>query len=200
MGYVFSRSDTTEFRWVSGSNNIWISSSCAVSLGGATETGTWSDLNDRSPGFDQAADPCNGPSPGNGGGDNPSTGFVFSRTDTTEFRWVSGSQNIWITEGCAASLGGATQFGEWSDLNVMAPEFDAAADPCSGGSTPPTGNPDGYVFSRSDKDEYRWIVGSTNVWITEACAISLGGASSSGRWSELNALAPGFDQAANPCL
>ena len=203
MGYVFSRSDTTEFRWVSGSNNIWITSDCAASLGGATETGTWSDLNDRAPGFDQASDHCSGPSPGNGGGDTPTSGFVFSRSDTTEFRWVSGAQNIWITESCAASLGGATQSGTWSDLNVIAPEFDAAADPCSGGSTPttpPTGSSDGYVFSRSDKDEYRWIVGTANVWITEACALSLGGSSASGRWSDLNALAPRFDQAVNPCL
>lgn len=199
-GYVFARADSSEFRWVSGTNNLWITSDCAASLGGATQTGTWSDLNDVAPGFDQASDPCNGPSPGNGGIDMPGDGFVFSRSDKDEFRWVSGMQNVWITESCAASLGGATQSGTWSDLNVIAPEFDTASDPCSGTTaTPPTNNADGFVFARSDSSEFRWVVGSNNIWIPESCAIALGGTTLAGTWSELNAIAPGFDRAENPC-
>lgn len=199
-GYVFARSDSSEFRWVSGTNNLWITSDCAASLGGATQTGTWSDLNAVAPGFDQASDPCSGASPGNGGVDMPGDGFVFSRSDTDEFRWVSGTQNIWITEACAVSLGGATQSGTWSDLNVVAPEFDAASDPCSGtAATPPTNSADGFVFARTDSSEFRWVVGSNNIWISESCASTLGGTTLAGTWSELNAIAPGFDRAENPC-
>lgn len=58
---------------------------------------------------------------------------------------------------------------------------------------------DGYVFSRTDKSEFRWVSGTNNVWIPESCAIALGGASLSDSWSDLNAIAPGFDQAENPC-
>lgn len=198
-GYVFSRSDTSEYRWVSGTNNIWISSDCAASLGGATQSGTWSDLNNRAPGFDQASDPCNGPAPSNGGVDMPAGGFVFSRSDTNEFRWVVGNQNVWISESCAISLGGATQSGTWSDLNVVAPEFDAAGDPCSG-STTTSSNTDGFVFARTDSNEFRWVMGSNNIWISESCAETLGGTTLTGTWSELNDLAPGFDRAASPCL
>lgn len=156
------------------------------------------------PGFDQASDPCNGAPPSNGGGAPvPSTGFVFERSDTDEYRWVLGTQNVWISESCAASLGGATQTGTWVDLNVIAPEFDAAADPCSGGVAPPAGNgagnSGGYVFSRTDTTEYRWVTGTENVWISESCAASLGGATQSGTWSDLNAVAPDFDAASSPC-
>jgi hypothetical protein len=205
-GYVFARTDKSEFRWVSGTNNIWINSDCAASLGGATQSGTWSDLNDIAPGFDQASDPCNGASQDNGGTDVPGDGFVFARDDKDEFRWVSGTNNIWITSDCAASLGGATQTGTWSDLNAVAPGFDLAADPCNGttplpvvdGGTPPVAA-DGYVFARTDKSEFRWVSGTNNIWINSDCAASLGGATESGTWSELNDVAPGFDQASDPC-
>jgi peptidyl-Lys metalloendopeptidase len=205
-GYVFARTDKSEFRWVSGANNIWINSVCAASLGGATQSGTWSDLNDVAPGFDQASDPCNGASSGNGGVDVPGDGFVFARDDKDEFRWVSGTNNIWISSGCAASLGGATQTGTWSDLNAIAPGFDQAADPCNGTTPPPVvdgGTPpvaaDGYVFARTDKSEFRWVIGTNNIWINSDCAASLGGATQSGTWSDLNDVAPGFDQASDPC-
>lgn len=191
-GYVFARTDTSEFRWVIGSNNIWISGECAVSLGGATQTGTWSELNAVAPGFDQAANPCTVAMV---------DGYVFSRTDTSEYRWVVGSDNIWISSECAASLGGATQSGRWSELNAIAPGFDQAANPCNGTvdeETPP-GAAEGFVFSRTDSSEFRWVLGSNNIWINSECASSLGGATQTGNWSELNAIAPGFDQAENPC-
>ena len=204
-GYVFSRTDKSEFRWVIGSNNIWISGECAVSLGGATQTGNWSDLNAIAPGFDQAADPCTGTTPPDIVGEPPTgmvDGYVFSRTDKSEFRWVLGSNNIWIDSECAVSLGGATQTGTWSELNDIAPGFDQAENPCNG-STPDEGGVNlpisGYVFARDDKDEFRWVVGSNNIWIPESCAIALGGASLTGNWSELNAIAPRFDEAENPC-
>lgn len=199
-GYVFSRSDTTEFRWISGTNNVWISSGCAVSLGGATQTGSWSDLNNQAPGFDLASDPCNGPSPSNGGGEDTTTGgFVFSRSDTNEFRWVEGTQNVWISESCAISLGGAAQSGTWSDLNVISPEFDTASDPCSGAADP-SASTDGFVFARTDSEEFRWVVDGNNVWISESCGVTLGGTTLAGTWSDLNDIAPGFDRAVNPCL
>lgn len=63
----------------------------------------------------------------------------------------------------------------------------------------------GYVFTRTDTEEYRWIaqnsdgvLGST--WISENCASSMGGASSSGNWRELLDEAPGFDTIQNPCI
>ena len=202
-GYVFSRTDSSEYRWVTGSNNIWISRECAVSLGGATQTGTWSDLNAIAPGFDQASDPCAGTSLQE---TEPMVdGYVFSRTDTSEYRWVVGSDNIWISNECAASLGGVTQSGSWSDLNTIAPGFDQASDPCNGTTPPVTGGgttpeaADGFVFSRTDSSEFRWVQGSNNIWISSECASDLGGATQTGNWSELNAIAPGFDQAENPC-
>jgi len=201
-GFVFSRTDASEFRWVSGVNNIWIDESCATRLGGATQSGTWGELNAIAPGFDLASDPCSATAPV--GGSPTETGYVFSRTDTNEFRWVVGNNNIWISESCAINLGGATEFGTWSDLNALASGFDLAVSPCNGpnpsnsGSGPDTTS--GFVFSRTDTNEFRWVVGSQNTWISESCAISLGGATSSGSWVDLNLIAPEFDAAVNPCL
>lgn len=143
------------------------------------------------------------------------SGFVFSRTDTDEYRYVLGNGNIWIDSSCAAELGGASQSGTWSDLNAIAPNFDAISNPCAGGenngnegseSTTNMNNnggtnlpSDGFVFSRTDADEYRYVMGTGNVWIDAACASELGGVSRTGTWSDLNAIAPNFDAISNPC-
>lgn len=200
--FVFSRTDTNEFRWVEPPGNIWINSSCAESLGGATEYGNWGDLNSIAPQSDSIANPCNGvpvtPAPTN------QNGFVFSRSDTNEFRWVVGAQNVWIDSNCAASLGGASLFGNWGDLNNVAPLFDSLENPCNNivvtpptTPTPPVQN--GFVFSRTDSNEFRWVVGSQNVWIDGGCAATLGGATVFGNWGDLNNVAPLFDSLDNPC-
>jgi len=218
-GFVFSRTDTTEFRYVLGTGNVWIDEACAQQLGGASRSGSWSDLNSLAPSFDSIPNPCTsgmtnaGGNSGNGGANtvvDSTTGFVFSRTDADEFRYVSGNGNIWIDANCASQLGGATQSGTWSDLFAIAPNFDSIANPCasdpiSGGSNDNGGNSSitdpgvGFVFSRSDSDEFRYVSGNGNIWIDAACARQLGGASQTGTWSDLFAIAPEFDSIPNPC-
>jgi hypothetical protein len=115
-GYVFSRSDKIEFRWIdkdaSGRmGNIWIDQGCAARLGGTAVSGNWSDLMRIAPGFDSIANPCTGnsasaesPTPSvsaSGGGTTASSpgasgsgssasspGYVFSRSDKEEYRWI----------------------------------------------------------------------------------------------------------------
>ena len=209
-GFVFSRTDTDEFRYVMDNGNIWIDAACASQLGGASQSGAWSDLNAVAPNFDSIPNPCidgsgdNNPSENNN--NDPGDGFVFSRTDTDEFRYVMGNGNIWIGAACASQLGGASQSGTWSDLNAVAPNFDSIPNPCidgSGDNNPSENNNndpgDGFVFSRTDTDEFRYVMGNGNIWIDAACASQLGGASQSGTWSDLNAIAPDFDSITNPC-
>ena len=141
-------------------------------------------------------------------------GYVYSRTDKEEYRWIGQDRtgnigSIWIDKACADSLGGPAASGDWHDLMAAAPAFDAARNPCNPAAqqavainaAPIAG---GFVFSRSDKNEYRWIdktesgtLGS--IWIDQACADRFGGPTVSGRWSELMALAPGFDEIESPC-
>ncbi len=130
-GYVFSRTDTEEYRWVDRNatgemGNVWIDQACAMLLGDASASGDWNDLVGRAPAMDSIANPCLTGSP-----TNDTTGYVYSRTDVAEYRWVEGDGNIWITEECAASLGGASASGAWVDLNEIAPRFDAIANPCN---------------------------------------------------------------------
>ena len=63
------------------------------------------------------------------------SGFVFSRTDVDELRWITTDPNgelgsIWISESCAAQMGGATSFGDWFELLDLAPGFDTVENPC----------------------------------------------------------------------
>jgi len=80
------------------------------------------------------------PVPTNPGASPAAGGFVFSRTDTREFRWITRAADgrlgsRWITESCATRFGGPTRTGNWNDLITLAPAFDKVADPCSGGAT-----------------------------------------------------------------
>ena len=143
-------------------------------------------------------------------------GYVFSRTDKSELRWISTAASgslgsVWIDDACASQLGGIQASGDWNNLITTAPEIDAIANPCttgqlatnsSNGSSVSTNN--GYVFSRTDKEELRWIDRDSNgapgnTWIDAACAQRMGGITASGDWQELNRLAPGFDAIASPC-
>ena len=139
----------------------------------------------------------------NNNSDN-SSGFVYARTDKAEYRWVVGSGNNWIDPELAACLGGATQTGDWQALNNIAPGFDTIALPVcdSPGSTvaqsSPPNNANGFVYSRTDKNEFRWVVGSGNIWIDANMAACLGGATQFGTWVDLNEIAPGFDTIALP--
>ncbi len=138
-----------------------------------------------------------------------SGGYVFSRTDKEEFRWIdrlaSGQiGNIWIDRQCSDQLGGPVASGDWDDLVNLAPVMDSVANPCLSDSVSATSSTTGYVFARTDKEEYRWIDtnGSSdmgNVWIDRACADSLGGAAVSGDWVDLNEQAPAMDSISNPC-
>lgn len=145
-------------------------------------------------------------------------GYVFSRTDKTEYRWIAESADgqmgsIWIDRACAASLGDAEATGDWSELMRRAPGFDRIENPCANvdlethsdstsvGSASDNG---GFAFERTDKNEYRWI--DTNgsgdlgsVWIDKACVDQVGGVKQSGDWKALMSLAPGFDTIASPC-
>jgi hypothetical protein len=71
-------------------------------------------------------------------------------------------------------------------------------------SVPGRFNDIGYVYSRTDKIEYRWIARDNegnwgSIWINEACANRLGGPKASGDWFNLMREAPGFDSIPNPC-
>ncbi len=141
-GYVFSRSDKQEYRWIAQNSegelgSTWISESCANSLGGASASGNWSELLDQAPGFDTIQNPCI-----NGGSSETPTaapsqadGFAFSRTDTTEFRWIETNAagelgSTWIDEDCAQRMGGVQSSGDWDALMALAPGFDTIAYPC----------------------------------------------------------------------
>lgn len=153
--------------------------------------------------------PSPSPSAGNNGG------YVFSRSDKDEQRWIDLDADgqwgsVWISDECASSLGGATQTGNWEDLLNQAPGFDTIANPCVGASLPGTAalsvieSANGYVFSRTDTDEYRWIDTNSagelgSVWIDSVCVEELGGVKRTGDWNSLIALAPGFDTIASPC-
>ena len=139
---------------------------------------------------------------------------VFRRTDKDEYRWIgrddSGQlSSRWISESCATQLGDEAFSGDWGDLMALTTTISTDAGPCSGKnnkvSTPVALAPTtGFVFSRTDKVEYRWIAddeyGSVgNIWIDKSCADRLGGATASGDWHDLNDVAPGFDTLVNPC-
>ena len=145
--------------------------------------------------------------------DSAQQGYVFSRTDKTEYRWVATDANgvagnVWIDKTCADQLGGAVTFGDWKKLNQVSPGFDAIESPCFDGHAANVANENenngGFVFSRSDKSEHRWIGKTDNgelgsIWIDGSCAERLGGTAVSGGWSELMAMAPKFDAIASPC-
>ncbi|MGQ7846482.1 metallophosphoesterase [Granulosicoccus sp. 3-233] len=146
-----------------------------------------------------------------------SDGYVFSRSDKTEYRWIARNANgemgsTWIDQSCAAALGGSTATGDWGDLMRHAPAFDTLDYPCNNTTTATsssdstTGNDstNGFVFSRTDKTEYRWIDRNASgelgsIWIDRACADDMGGVSESGDWKDLMNRAPGFDTIASPC-
>ncbi len=146
-------------------------------------------------------------------------GYVFSRSDKTEYRWIARNANgemgsTWIDQACAASLGGSTASGDWGDLMRHAPAFDTLEYPCnsstasasssSSSASTTSSSSDGFVFSRTDKTEYRWIDHNASgqlgsVWIDRSCADSMGGVRQTGDWKDLMNLAPGFDTIASPC-
>ncbi len=231
-GFVFSRSDKEELRWIDRNSSgdmgsVWISENCAQQMGGVSRTGNWKSLISIAPKMDSIANPCTVSTASNRLPSPPplspsplpdTNGFVFSRTDTTEFRWIDRDStgalgNIWINKACAERLGGPSQSGNWRELNTLAPGFDAIASPCNGAtstaaasttSSPFTALEEGYVFSRSDKQEYRWIDRDSNgdwgnTWIDEACVDRLGGIKATGDWKALNQRSPGFDAIRSPC-
>ena len=136
---VFSRTDKQEYWWIERASNgqlakTWISKACAGNLG-VRYKGDWNELQSLAPKVASGSNPCLN----NTGGDRPavesSDGVVFSRTDKTEYRWItpdaSGSLgSIWISKSCADRKGGATAFGDWFELLEFAPGFDTVANPC----------------------------------------------------------------------
>ena len=139
-GFVFSRTDKRERRWVevntSGQmGSVWIDDECASQLGGTQMRGDYDDLMAVAPAQDSIDNPCvNGGNLSVSQQDN-SNGYVFARTDKTEYRWIdrddSGDMgNVWIDEACADRLGGVTTSGDWYELNAIAPGFDTLISPC----------------------------------------------------------------------
>lgn len=223
--YVFSRNDTTEFRWIgrdaSGQvASVWIDESCAQQLGGPEVTGTYKTMIQIAPSSEPIESPCQpnqNTRVSSSADSSADTGFVFSRTDRSEYRWIDRTSdgrwgNIWINDDCAEQLGGSTATGDWNELIDMAPSFDAIENPCtdsrrnilSATYTPSRVNDIGYVYSRTDKSEFRWIAKDNkgnwgSIWINQACSNRLGGPKASGDWFELMDEAPGFDTIPNPC-
>ncbi|MDB4223478.1 metallophosphoesterase [Granulosicoccus sp.] len=230
--FVFSRSDVTEFRWIDWDTSgklasTWISESCAAELGGPKVTGDWTTLTEIAPSFNDIETPCEIQTTiaesTIAAAITRDAGYVFSRTDATEYRWIDRDDNgtwsnIWIHHSCADELGGPTVTGDWNALIEIAPAFDTIDSPCgtiptiasaSSASSLETTSPGrfndiGYVYSRTDKTEYRWIARDNNgawgsIWISEACANRLGGPKATGDWFELMDEAPGFDSIPSPC-
>jgi len=142
---------------------------------------------------------------------------IFKRTDSNEYRWIDRDANgklghVRINRSCTDALGGPDLSGDWHDLVELAPGIDSIASPCGSNAakTTSSGNKpeksgSGYVFSRTDKDEIRWIAKNSSgvfgsIRIDDACASQLGGPSESGDWFDLMATAPAFDEIKNPCV
>jgi len=131
-------------------------------------------------------------------------GYVFSRTDKQELRWIATTStgavgNIWISQSCSRQLGGPSEFGDWSDLKAIAPEHDSIPNPCK-----VSPNASGYVFSRTDKNELRWIAPNStgvtgSIWISQQCSDRLGGPKAFGDWNKLLDVAPAVDTISYPC-
>lgn len=206
---VFSRNDKSEFWWVAQNDSRqwtrrWISRSCSERLGGPVYRGNWQDLNKLA----TAAGPVNPCDLLDDGSVAPSRQppYVFYRPTANEYRWIDKNTagaigSIWIDAKCAASLGGAKVNGNWKTLMKLAPAFDSIKNPCTSGNISTSS---GYVFSRTDTNELRWIDNDANgragsIWIDSACASRLGGVKKRGDWKQLLEEAPGFDAIASPC-
>lgn len=139
-GFIFSRTDTTEYRWIAthqsgGVGSVWISESCAKHFDVPTVRGDWIDLISLAPHFDSIQSPCGSNSDNNSRIDTSVTGYVFSRSDKNEFRWIDlNSSGVygsrWINQECARRLGGASAIGDWFELINLAPAFDGVRTPC----------------------------------------------------------------------
>ena len=90
---------------------------------------------------------------------------------------------------------------------AIAPSQDSIANSCVNAANTtisPQENSDGFVFTRTDKTEYRWIDTEDscvmkNIWIDEPCADRPAGATESGDWIALIEIAPGIDSLIGPC-
>lgn len=216
---VFKRTDSDEYRWidrdVNGNlGNVRIDSACTDTLGGPDLSGDWDDLVNLAPGVDSIANPCgSGDESDDGIGGRPDgpalePGYVFQRTDKNEIRWIDLTNNgevgsIRINNSCADKMGGATASGDWFDLMIAAPAFDKTSHPCNANGGQPKSS-GGYVFSRTDKNEMRWIAKTASgevgsIRISEACVRKLGVAPVQGNWKQLMKRAPKLDAVASPC-
>jgi len=218
-GYVFSRSDKAEFLWIDSDSSgtpasVWISESCAAQMGGPSVTGNWKALADIGASSNTIENPCpqaatlalksDLESP-------PEHGYVFSRNNKTESHWIDldaagNLGSVWISESCAAQMGGPSATGDWKALTGIGAALNTIESPCaaSESSTRERPNDIGYVYSRTDKNEFRWIARNNSgvwgsIWINLECANRLGGAKAKGDWFELMDEAPGFDTIPNPC-
>ena len=201
-------------------DNVWLSTNAT----GANCVNTTNTIDTGSTGT--ATQSTNTASPDSITNQQLAQGIVFSRTDKNEYRWVqsngaSGVGNRWITQACAEQLGSVVVRGNWSQLNAIAPAFDAIANPCdSATQTNSAANndaskdplraeivltPNGYVFHRTDKNETRWVDVTASgsfgsQWISPLCAVRLGAVQQVyGNWSELMALAPALSGVRAPC-
>ncbi len=228
---VFQRTDSNELRWVDYDvngqlGNVWIDQACADTLGGVDLSGTWEDLVNFAPGIDSITSPCEEQvaqqPPETQSAD---VGYVFSRTDKNELRWIARNANgnvasVRIDDACASQNGGVKDSGDWFRLIEIAPDFDQIQSPCESENTASentasenkasenkatsTDDSSGYVFARTDKDEMRWVTQSSSgnlgsIRINKVCAANLGGASVSGDWDQLMSNAPEFDGVDHPC-
>ena len=210
--------------------SVRIDSICAQSLGGAKASGDWFRLMEIAPEMDALADPCGDQRRASFAAASTAAaapaqsalaqGYVFERTDKDELRWVAPTASgelgsVRINKVCGSNLGGQTVKGDWFRLLELAPKVDQAEHPCDiedqpkqsvsvGNGTSGSAASGGYVYKRTDIDEYRWIATNDDgkmgsIWIDRDCARSLGDATAYGDWFELQRVAPAFDSLRNPC-
>ena len=133
-----------------------------------------------------------------------------SNTNTFDGKWFIGSMG-WEITGQAAGFdkyigngSGKYAFSCYSIPSLNGDENGAAFERCSDEGPPEPESQGGYVFSRTDVNELRWITDNGmgqlgSIWIDQACSQSLGGPTSYGDWFDLMEEAPGFDTVSNPC-
>jgi len=219
-GYVFSRDNKTESHWIDldaegNLGSVWISEACAAQMGGASATGDWSALTSIGAAPGTIESPCATKTQA-ASISSRSPGYVFSRDNKTESHWIDVDSkgnlgSVWISESCAAQMGGASVTGDWKALTSIGAALNTIESPCTTSSTasqatstPVRASDIGYVYSRTDKKEFRWIARNdkgvwSSIWINETCANRLGGVKATGDWNELMDEAPGFDSIPNPC-
>lgn len=222
-GFVFSRTDSDEIRWVAtDAEGRWghtrITAQCAAEMASTRVYGTWDELNDLAPHVDSIDSPCQKSEQNDPSFTEPPIkirryGYLFNVTESVNTYWITRKTNsIWgrvlITSQCATRIGKIKMTGTMDMLNQIAPQTDYVDNPCDDFSdNAAIADPkmdDRFIFYRTDTDEIR-LIGKDmtdrlgHVWISKECADILNLPSMSGDWEKLNEISSGQDTIPNPC-